>query len=133
VLRDPVKRIESHCRYEHIQPRDALDWLTSTSYFPEETRVYEGTAAAGNFYVRTLGGPAVFHLPGGGLTRFHLVEAKRRLGAFEAVLILEDMTRGWCSSRRSWGGSDQARRRTPTGRSARGTCPSRSAPPSARS
>ena len=94
VLRDPVKRIESNCRYEHIQPADALLWLTNVSHFPEETRVYEGTAAVDNFYVRTLCGPGVFHAPVGSLTRAHLEEAKRRLLGFEALLILEEYDAG---------------------------------------
>ena len=94
VLRDPIRRIESNCRYERIQPRDALDWLQNTSYFPEETRVYEGTAAVDNFYVRSLCGPRVFHLPAGTLTDAHLADAKRRLGVFEALLILEEYELG---------------------------------------
>jgi len=94
VLRDPIKRIESNCRYEYIQPPDALKWLTAETYLPEETRVYIGTAAVDNFYIRTLCGPDVFHLPYGSITRAHLETAKRRLAAFEAVLILEEYEKG---------------------------------------
>jgi len=94
VLREPIKRIESNCRYEYVQPSDALKWLTAETYLPEETRVYIGTAAVDNFYIRTLCGPDVFHLPHGSITRAHLETAKRRLAAFEAVLILEEYEKG---------------------------------------
>jgi hypothetical protein len=94
VLRDPIKRIESNCRYEYVQPADALRWLTAETYLPEETRIYIGTAAVDNFYIRTLCGPDVFHLPFGSITRAHLELAKSRLAAFEAVLILEEYEAG---------------------------------------
>ena len=56
--------------------------------------MYVGTAAVDNFYVRSLCGPDVFHLPVGTLTREHLAQAKQRLAAFEAVLILEEYDAG---------------------------------------
>ena len=31
VVRDPVRRIESHCRYERIDPAKALSWLAATT------------------------------------------------------------------------------------------------------
>ena len=93
VLRDPIKRIESNCRFEKVKPETALEWLQN-SYFPEE-RVYLGTAAVDNFYVRSFAGREVFHRPAGGVTREDLEVAKRRLKRFEVVLILEHMAKGF--------------------------------------
>jgi hypothetical protein len=39
VLRDPIKRIESNCRYEKISPENAIEWMTTTTHLPPETRV----------------------------------------------------------------------------------------------
>jgi hypothetical protein len=100
VLRDPIKRIESNCRFERIQPEDAIRWLTETSCIHkcprehEDTRVFVGTPSVDNFYVRSLAGPEVFHRSFGQVQRSDLEEAKRRLLLFEAVLILEEFEAG---------------------------------------
>ena len=47
-----------------------------------------------NFYIRSLCGHDVFHLPAGAIKRRHLDLAKERLLHFEVVLILEDMAAG---------------------------------------
>ena len=92
VLRDPIKRIESNCRFEKVKPETALNWLHN-SHFPEE-RVYLGTASVDNFYVRSFAGFDVFHRPAGSLTREDLEAAKRQLDNFEVVMTLEQMDQG---------------------------------------
>lgn len=57
-------------------------------------QVYEGTASVDNFYVRTLGGPEVFHKLVGTLTPSDLSYALQRLSYFEVILILEDFDAG---------------------------------------
>ena len=56
--------------------------------------MYLGTAAVDNFYIRSLGGHDVFHLPAGAIDRTHLELAKRQLQHFEIVLILEELEQG---------------------------------------
>jgi len=101
VLREPVSRIESQCRYNHIQPADAIRWLTKTTCLKkcngkdEDTRVTASTAVVDNFYVRSFGGPEVFHRPKGGVTTSDFDEAKKRLLLFEVVLVLEEFKAGF--------------------------------------
>ena len=92
VLRDPIKRIESNCRFEKVKPETALFWLR-TSHFPEE-KVYLGTAAVDNFYVRSFAGYDVFHRPAGSISFADLAVAEKHLQNFEIILILEQMDRG---------------------------------------
>ena len=56
--------------------------------------MYLGTASVDNFYIRSLGGHDVFHLPAGAIDRTHLERAKRQLQHFEIVLILEELEQG---------------------------------------
>ena len=120
ILRDPVKRIESNCRFEKVQPAKALGWLEVTHLPPE--RVYLGTAAVDNFYIRSLCGHEVFHLPAGSINRGHLDMAKERLHSFEIILILEELLLGTVQTervlrwkppspddaQRSWGRGDES-------------------------
>ena len=57
VLRDPVKRIVSHCRFERIRPAEVMAWTREAS-FPREAPVQRGTAVVDNFYTRSLLGAA---------------------------------------------------------------------------
>eukprot|EP00616_Rhizochromulina_sp_CCMP1243_P003477 CAMPEP_0118994036 /NCGR_PEP_ID=MMETSP1173-20130426/56125_1 /TAXON_ID=1034831 /ORGANISM="Rhizochromulina marina cf, Strain CCMP1243" /LENGTH=281 /DNA_ID=CAMNT_0006945297 /DNA_START=23 /DNA_END=868 /DNA_ORIENTATION=- len=89
VLRDPIRRIESLCRFEDVAPEAAMSWLSTTVLPPYKVSV--GTAVVDNFYVRSLGGNEVYHRAAGGITRRDLDRARERLDAFEVVLILEKL------------------------------------------
>lgn len=97
VVRDPVRRIESHCRYERIDPAKALSWLAATTLptSADPSKVQLGTAAVDNFYTRSLLGRDVFHAPAGALTHAHLARAAAVLARFDVVLILEELDAGW--------------------------------------
>ena len=122
VLRDPIKRIVSHCRFERIPSARALGWLSAPS-FDRDMLVREGTAVVDNFYVRSLLGADVYAGVGpGGVTARHAAAAMDALAAFDAVLILETLDAsfqqlfrrlGWCEPprdemRQSFGKGDES-------------------------
>ena len=98
VLREPVQRIVSHCRFEHISAREALAWtrLPSVAAGAAGTPIQRGAAVVDNFYVRSLlGGDVYEKTPPGQITAAHASQAIEVLSDFDAVLILENLDRGF--------------------------------------
>ena len=98
VLREPVQRIVSHCRFEHISAREALAWtrLPSVAAGAAGTPIQRGAAVVDNFYVRSLLGGDVYETtPPGKITAAHASQAIEVLSDFDAVLILENLDRGF--------------------------------------
>ena len=98
VLREPVQRIVSHCRFEHISAKEALSWLRlpSVAAGADGTPIQRGAAVVDNFYVRSLlGGDVYEKTPPGQITQVHAARAIEVLSDFDAVLILENLDRGF--------------------------------------
>ena len=98
VLREPVQRIVSHCRFEHISAKEALSWLRlpSVAAGADGTPIQRGAAVVDNFYVRSLlGGDVYEKTPPGQITAAHASKAIEVLSDFDAVLILENLDRGF--------------------------------------
>ncbi|KAJ1452838.1 hypothetical protein M885DRAFT_619597 [Pelagophyceae sp. CCMP2097] len=120
ILRDPIARILSHCRWERIPPVAALKWLAEFDV-PQHEPVQSGTAVVDNFYTRSLlGRQAFLRLGAGAVTMDHANAAMAVLARFDAVLILERLDDslaqlyarlGWCEPaaherRKSFGPGD---------------------------
>lgn len=100
VLREPVQRIVSHCRFEHVSPKEALAWArlsTADAARAADGRpVQRGAAVVDNFYVRSfLGGDVYEKTAPGAITAHHAAQAIEVLARFDAVLILENLDRGF--------------------------------------
>ena len=117
ALRAPIARALSNMRYHGISDAQALHHLNTTTLPTDASRtgpkvsrkpekVFYGTAAVDNFYVRTLGGRDVFHRPAGALTRRDLEAAKATLERFDVVAVLEDMSWGLHELNAKWGWQD---------------------------
>jgi len=98
VLRDPVKRIVSHCRFERIHPAEVMAWTREANFDPARRwrkPVQRGTAVVDNFYTRSLlGATAYSALAPGAVTAAHAADAIDVLARFDAVLVLENYNRG---------------------------------------
>ena len=81
------------------------------TYLPVEERVFIGTATVDNFYVRSLGGAAVFGKPSGTISEADYELAVRRLLQFQVILILEDLDDGFIQLERLAGWTKPARKK----------------------
>ena len=114
ALREPIARAVSNARFHGIADTQVLGFLAATTLPTDQSRagpepstgpekIFYGTAAVDNFYVRTLGGREAFHRPAGALTRRDLDAAKAVLEEFDVVVVLEDGERGWRELGTQWG------------------------------
>jgi len=118
VVRRPVDRFISHCRFERVAADRAMAWANQGSVpfrLDEPSSVQRGPAVVDNFYLRSFLGRRGFFLPVGALNDTHLLEAAGTLASFDAVLVLERLDTSfrqlyskldWCQPRdtkRSWG------------------------------
>ena len=91
TLREPLSRVVSHIRYDAAFIKDGIQHFRNASFtnMPREITIH-GSAVVSNYYIRSLLGSAVFHLPLGRITSTHLAQAKAVLDD-SLVLILEDV------------------------------------------
>uniref|UniRef100_A0A7S3NIZ3 Heparan-sulfate 6-O-sulfotransferase n=1 Tax=Aureoumbra lagunensis TaxID=44058 RepID=A0A7S3NIZ3_9STRA len=126
VIREPVSRFVSHCRFERTPTAEAMAWAKRDpvpNMEDEFSAVQRGPAVLDNFYVRSLNGRDTFlHVPFGQLTENHLVTAAENLASFQVVMILERLDNSfqqlyhklnWCMpdkshTRRSFGKGDDS-------------------------
>eukprot|EP00045_Choanoeca_perplexa_P003266 m.29585 g.29585 ORF g.29585 m.29585 type:complete len:290 (-) comp11954_c0_seq1:175-1044(-) len=92
TLREPLSRVVSHIRFDSMFIKDGVQHFRNASFtsIPREMPIY-GSAVVNNYYIRSLLGSAVFHLPLGRITREHLTQAKAVLDNV-LILILEEVT-----------------------------------------
>lgn len=86
VLRSPVERVRSHlCE---------IGVSLETWQAPERgIRGEVKRQLRDNYYVRSLGGPAAWEAPEGGVTRGHLLAAARTLARFDVVMTVATLSR----------------------------------------
>ena len=76
IVRQPIERILSHCSFEKIPLTAALK-IAEGDLKPHPHNIFRHRAQFNNFFIRTLLGEDVFHLPTGQVTEAHLVRAMR--------------------------------------------------------
>ena len=91
-LREPLARISSAMRMHKITGATVAAWATKDSPCPEDP-ITQGTSTVDNFAVRTFAGENTFLKPLGRVTKEDLALAKKSLGAFTVVMILERFDR----------------------------------------
>eukprot|EP00403_Amphidinium_massartii_P009744 CAMPEP_0178423904 /NCGR_PEP_ID=MMETSP0689_2-20121128/27928_1 /TAXON_ID=160604 /ORGANISM="Amphidinium massartii, Strain CS-259" /LENGTH=670 /DNA_ID=CAMNT_0020045511 /DNA_START=30 /DNA_END=2039 /DNA_ORIENTATION=- len=123
IFRDPVERLVSHLseltripekspwKYREVKVGKAM-WNASS--ITPETVFQELPILSDNFYIRSLLGKDVYHLPFGEITKEHLERAKKVLEGFDLIFLKSDnlldelhSLMGWaCHASRRMGQSD---------------------------
>ena len=86
VLRSPVERVRSHLCEIGVSLEK---WQAPERGIRGEVK----RQLRDNYYVRSLGGPAAWEAPEGGVTRGHLLAAARTLARFDVVMTVATLSR----------------------------------------